>query len=58
MRDLVTYGIEMVVGLACLAGGVGFWRKGSRVIGAILLVLGAAAAIHAAVAVVMERGLG
>ena len=51
MRDLVTYGVELVVGLACLAGGVGFWRKGSRVIGAILLVLGATATIHAAVAV-------
>lgn len=49
--DAVIALIELAVGLGCLAAGVGVVRMGgSRVLGAILLIAGVAAAGHAATA--------
>jgi hypothetical protein len=41
--------IELAVGLACLIGAVGAWRRGLRVLGVLLAVAGAAAVAHALV---------
>jgi hypothetical protein len=40
---------ELAVGLACLVGAVGAWRRGLRWLGAPLAVAGVAAIAHALV---------
>lgn len=43
--------IELAVGVACLLAGGGMWRKpGLRWIGALVIVAGLAAVIHAVLA--------
>jgi hypothetical protein len=51
MRDIVLYGIELIVGAACLAAVPGLGGR-SRVAGALLLAAGAAAVVHAVWAMV------
>lgn len=49
--DVVTWLIELGVGLGCIAGGVAAVRTGRlRVVGILLLVAGTAASVHAVVA--------
>ncbi|MGE5226190.1 MAG: hypothetical protein ACM3OO_04875 [Planctomycetaceae bacterium] len=51
MRTL-TYAVELLVGLACLAGAVPLWRRGGgalRAAAAVLAVAGIAALVHAVV---------
>jgi hypothetical protein len=51
MRTL-TYAVELLVGLACLAGVVPLWRRAggaSRTAAAVLAVAGIAAVVHALV---------
>ena len=51
MRTM-TYAVELLVGLACLAGVVPLWRRGggvSRAAAAALAVAGIAAVVHAVV---------
>jgi hypothetical protein len=51
--DTVVALVELAVGLGCLAAGMGVVRiGGSRVLAVILLIAGAAAAGHAATALV------
>ncbi|HVF08307.1 MAG TPA: hypothetical protein VNC60_07010 [Actinomycetota bacterium] len=48
--ETATWLVELGVGIACLALGAGAWRAGrSRIVGAVLIVAGLAAAIHALV---------
>jgi hypothetical protein len=47
--DVLTWVIELGVGLGCIAGGVAASRTPRlRIVGVVLLVAGAAACIHAA----------
>jgi hypothetical protein len=49
--DVVTWLIELGVGMGCIAGGIASVRTPRlRVVGVMLLVAGAAASIHAVVA--------
>ncbi len=50
MPRVVTYGIELAVGLACVVGAVVAWLRASRMAGVVLALAGAAATIHAIVA--------
>jgi hypothetical protein len=50
MPRIVTYIIELAVGLACVVGGAAAWRRASRTAGVVLALAGAAAAVHAIVA--------
>ena len=49
MRDAVTYGIELGVGIASCAMAWPSWRRGGtfRAVGAVLAVAGVAAIAHA-----------
>ena len=50
MSDVVTYGIEAAVGVACLAAASGLRRRpGLRLVAVILAVAGVAAVVHAAI---------
>jgi hypothetical protein len=49
VRDVVTYGIELAVGIACLAAAAGLRRTGLRWLIALLIAGGIAAAVHALV---------
>jgi hypothetical protein len=55
MVDLVTYGIELAVGVASLALAVPAWRRGGwfRGVGVALTVAGLAAVVHALSQLVM-----
>jgi hypothetical protein len=50
MSQVVTYVIELAVGLACMVGGAAAWRRASRGVGVVLALAGAAASVHAIVA--------
>lgn len=47
MPQLATDLIELAVGGACLAAAVAVWRRGLRVVGAVVGVAGLAAIVHA-----------
>ena len=48
MSDVVTYGIEAAVGIACLAAAYGVRRRpGLRLVAALLAVAGVVAVAHA-----------
>jgi hypothetical protein len=49
VSDAVSYGIELLVGLACAAAAVPVWRGGGRIrcLAALLVVGGIAASVHA-----------
>jgi hypothetical protein len=51
MRDVLVYGIELLVGLGCLVLGVAAWRQTGalRVAGVVFAIAGAAAVLHAAI---------
>jgi hypothetical protein len=50
VSDAITYGIELAVGIACLAGAVGLRRsRPLRWLAALLVVGGIAATVHALV---------
>jgi hypothetical protein len=51
---IVTYAIELAVGLACIAGAVGALRRRLRAVAAVLALAGSAAIVHAIVALVSE----
>lgn len=49
MPDVLTYAIELAVGLGCLVVAAGLWRRGSlRALAVLFAVGGVAAAVHAA----------
>jgi hypothetical protein len=50
MLRAVTYAIELAVGLACAVGAAATLRRGSRMLGVVLALAGAAAMVHAIVA--------
>jgi hypothetical protein len=49
VADALTYGIELLVGLACMAAAIPAWRHGGplRWLAAVLVVAGLAAGAHA-----------
>jgi hypothetical protein len=49
---IVTYLIELAVGLTCLGAALTAWRTGLRVAAVVLFVAGAAAAAHAMLSLV------
>ena len=50
MSDMVTYGIEAAVGVACLVAAYGLRRRpGLRLVAVLLAVAGIAAVVHAAI---------
>ena len=46
MRDALIYGIELLVGIACVAAGVAAWKRGTW-LALVLVGLGVLAAGHA-----------
>lgn len=54
MDDTVTYGIELLVGLACIGLAVAAWPRGGwlRVAAGLFAVAGLAATVHAAIELV------
>lgn len=47
MRDALVYGIETIVGLACVLAGIAAWNR-TRWLGVLLIGLGVLAIGHAA----------